>query len=211
MKRFYFIRHGETILNAKHIKQGAGGGLSILGKQQAEKVGKMLAPLHIQKIISSPYERARETALIVNEHLHVPISYSPLFVERRNPSEIIGKDRDDPNVARVVDKIDLAFHEDEYRFSDEENFVDLKARAKKALAFLEREGAHQTCVITHHAFLKMILSFMLHREHLHSSDYVKLSFLNTSDNGGVSICEYRPWKMFSKTRGWEVVSFNETP
>jgi broad specificity phosphatase PhoE len=211
MKRFYFIRHGETILNAKHIKQGPEGGLAESGKQQAAKVGERLAPLHIQKIISSPYERARETAEIINGYLHVPISYSPLLAERRNPSEIIGKDRDDPEVVRIVDQMDLAYHEDEYRFSDEENFVDQKKRAKKLLALLSSQGAHTTCVVTHHAFLKMILSYMLHREALHAGDFVKLSFFNVSDNGGISICEYHPWKMFSKTRGWEIVSYNEAP
>ena len=210
-RRFYFVRHGKTFLNAKHVKQGAEGGLSESGKRQAVAFGARLAPLHIQKIIASSYERARETALIINERLHVPISYSPLLVERRNPSEVIEKNRDDPEVVRIIDQMDLAYHEDEYRFSDEENFIDLKKRAKKLLALLSRQGARETCVVTHHAFLKMVLSYMLHRERLHATDYVKLSFFNTSDNGGISICEYHPWKMFSRTRGWEVISFNETP
>jgi len=211
MKRFYFVRHGETILNAKHIKQGAEGGLSDAGKRQAAAVGAQLAPLGIRKIIASPYERARETASIINKYLHAPISYSPLLAERRNPSEIIGKNRDDPEVVRIVDQMDLAYHEDDYRFSDEENFIDLKKRAKKCLSFLARHGARETCVITHHAFLKMLLSYMLHRERLHATDYVKLSFFNVSDNAGISICEYRPWRCLSKTRGWEIVSYNQSP
>jgi len=211
MKRFYFVRHGETVLNTKRIKQGAEGGLSELGKRQAETVGARLAPLGIQRILASPYERARETALIINKYLHVPIFYSPLLSERRNPSEIVGKNRDDPEVIRIIDRIDLSYHDDDYRFSDEENFVDLKKRAKKLLALLSRQGARETCVVTHHAFLKMLLSYMLHRERLHAADYVKLSFFNFSDNGGISVCECRPWQFFSRTRGWEVVSYNEMP
>ncbi len=211
MKRFYFVRHGETILNTKRIKQSAEGDLSELGKHQAEIVGERLAPLGIQRILASPYERARETALIINKHLHVPIFYSPLLAERRNPSEIIGKNRDNPEVVRIIDHIDLAYHGDDYRFSDEENFIDLKKRAKKLLALLSRQGARETCVVTHHAFLKMLLSYMLHHERLHATDYVKLSFFNTSDNGGISVCDYHPWQFFSPTRGWEIVSYNETP
>ena len=210
-RRFYFVRHGETLLNAKHIKQGAKGSLSDSGRQQAAAVGERLAGLGIQKIIASPYERARETALIINERLQVPITYSPLLAERRNPSEVIGRNLDNPEVVRIIDQMDLAYHEDEYCFSDEENFIDLKVRAKKLLALLSRQGATETCVVTHHAFLKMILSYMLHRERLHAADFVKLSFFNMVDNAGISICEYHPWKMFSPTRGWEVVSFNETP
>ncbi|MCX6786322.1 MAG: histidine phosphatase family protein [Candidatus Kaiserbacteria bacterium] len=209
-RRFYIVRHGETLLNASHIKQGAEGRLSELGKQQAGKVGTRLALLHIQEIIASPYERTRETTAIINKHLRVPISYSPLLVERRNPSEIIGKNRDDHTVVRIVDQMDLAYHEDEYRFSDEENFIDLRDRARKCLNLLARQGAHTTCVITHHVFLKMLLACMLYRERLHASDYAKLSFFNMVDNAGISICEYHPWLRFSRTCGWKVVSFNET-
>jgi hypothetical protein len=53
-------------------------------------------------------------------------------VERKNPSEIIGKHTDDSEVTRIVDQMDLAYHLDEYRFSDEENFTDLKKRARES-------------------------------------------------------------------------------
>ncbi len=210
-RRFYIVRHGETLLNASHIKQGAEGGLSESGKRQASKIGELFAPLHIHKIISSPYERARQTAELINAQLHVPIVYSPLLIERRNPSEVIGKHTRDPEVERIMDYIDNTYHEDDYRYSDEENFNDLKRRARECLSFLARQRTHTTCVVTHHAFLKMLLAYMLYREELHSSDFAKLSFFNMSDNGGISTCEFHPWKMFSKTRGWEIISYNEQP
>lgn len=210
-RRFYFVRHGETILNAQHIKQGALGGLSELGKQQAAAAGERLAPLGIQKILSSPYERARQTAAILTDYLKVPVIYSPLLAERRNPSDIIGKDRDDPSVAHIVDQMDLAYHDDDFRHADEENFVDLKKRARACLAYLIRNSSTRNCVVTHHAFLKMLLSYMLYREELHVRAFVKLSFFNTSDNGGVSVCEFSPWKILARTRGWSIVSYNEQP
>ena len=210
-RRFYFVRHGETLLNAAHIKQGAEGGLSESGKRQAAAVGEMLAPFAIRAIIASPYVRARETAGIINERLHTSIAYTPLLAERRNPSDIIGKDRDAPEVVRIVDQMDLAYHDDDFRYRDEENFMDLKKRARKCLRYLAWHGALRNCVVTHHVFLKMLLSYMLYRENLHEKAYVKLSFFNTSDNGGISICEFHPWKFLSPTRGWEIISFNETP
>lgn len=210
-RRFYFVRHGETLLNAAHIKQGAEGGLSEKGKQQAKTIGALFAPLRISSILSSPYERAQETAGIINEQVHTTISYSLLLAERRNPSDIIGKSRDNPAVLRIIDQMDLAYHDDDYRFSDEENFIDLKRRARQCLWYLVLHGRARTCVVTHHAFLKMLLSYMLYREKLRAREYVKLSFFNQSDNGGVSVCEFHPWKLLSPTRGWEVVSYNETP
>ncbi|MBI3572012.1 histidine phosphatase family protein [Candidatus Kaiserbacteria bacterium] len=209
-RRFYIVRHGETILNAQKIKQGPEGGLSEAGKRQAETVGAMLAPLHIERILASPYERAKETAEIIKKYLHVGISYSPLLAERQNPSAVVGKRRDDPEVIRILDQIDLSYHDDTYRSSDEENFIDLKKRAKQCLHYLAGQQAKTLCVVTHHAFLKMLLSYALYRERLHAEDYVKLSFFNASANGGVSIVEYHPWRSLSPTRGWEVVSYNET-
>lgn len=207
-RRFYFVRHGETLLNARHIKQGAEGGLSEKGKRQAEKVGAYLKQFHIERIISSTYPRARETATIINAYLKVPVIYSPLLIERRNSSETVGKRRDDPEVARIMDQTDLSYHEDDFRFSDEENFIDLKKRARKCLNLLARQGSRETCVVTHHVFLKMCVAYLLYRERLHAADFVKLSFFNISNNAGITVCEFHPWKMFSKTRGWEVVSYN---
>ncbi len=210
-RRFYLIRHGETLLNAAHIRQGADGALSEKGRQQADAVGKALQPLNIKLIITSTYPRAIETAHIIGTRLHARIVTSPLFVERRNPSEIIGKSTRDPEVTRIVDQMDLAYHEDEYRFSDEENFLELRERGRKCLTLLRHHGGRHTAIVTHHVTLKMMLAYMLYRNRLHSADFVKLSFFNISDNACISVCEYNPWKRFSATRGWSVISYNEQP
>lgn len=210
-RRFYFIRHSETILNVEHIRQGEAGNLSPKGQRQAEKVGIYLKRFPIERIISSTYPRSKETADIINRHLHIPITYSSLLIERRNPTEIIGKHTDDPEIVRIVDQIDLAYHSDDCRFSDEENFIELHTRARKCLNFLARQSARETVVVTHHVFLKMLVASILYRNRLHASDFAKLSFFNYSDNAGITICEFHPWKLLSATRGWEVISFNKQP
>ena len=126
------------------------------------------------------------------------------------PSEIIGKSTGDPTTIPITDRIDLAYHDDNYRFSDEENFTDLKKRARKCLDLLSHQGAHKTCVVTHHKFLKILLAYMLYRERLTATNFTKLSFFNYSSNAGISVCEYHPWKLFSRTRGWEIVDYNES-
>jgi broad specificity phosphatase PhoE len=210
-RRFYIVRHGETVLNAKHVRQGEEGELSEEGRAQADRVGKALAPLHIKRIISSSYPRAQETANLMNKHLGAPVLVSPLFAERRNPHEIIGKKRSLPEVKIIVDKIENTYHEDDYRYSDEENFADLKVRAAKALALLSRQGKDRTVVVTHHVFLKILLAYMLQHEFLHDGDFTKVSYFNFSDNATVSIAEYNPWQHFSHTRGWKILAYNVQP
>lgn len=210
-KRFYFVRHGETLLNAQHIRQGADGALSEKGREQAERVGEYLQRFPIERIISSTYPRAEETAHIIAKHLHVPVVPSALFIERRNPTDIIGKPTNDPTVISIVDQMDLAYHEDDFRHSDEENFVDLKKRAQAVFALLSHQGPQETVIVTHHGFLKMCIAYLLYRDGLHAADFVKLSYFNVSDNAGITVCEYNPWEMFSPTRGWKVLSYNEQP
>lgn len=210
-RRFYIVRHGETVLNAQHVRQGPEGALSEEGRNQARQVGEYLKRYHIKCIISSTYERARETASILKSILKAPAMYSDLFVERRNPKEIIGKHRDLPEVVKIVDQMDLAYHPDDYRFSDEENFTDLKERARKCLDLLALQAERNTVIVTHHVFLKVLVAYMLYRERLHAADFAKLAFFNFSDNAAVTVCEHNPWMAFSKTRGWRVISFNEQP
>lgn len=209
-KRVYFIRHGRTLLNEQRIKQGAEGGLSESGKAQARIVGAALRDAHIGVICSSPYERAKETAELIRESVHAPIRYTPLLAERKNPSEVIGKPVDDPEVKKAMGATAYGFHDDEYRYADEENFVDLKARAKKCLAYLESRPASVVCAVTHHAFLHMLLSYMLVGERLTAAEFTKLSFFNPAENGGITVCEYSPLRRFTKGRGWEIWEYNAT-
>ncbi len=209
-KRFYIIRHGETLLNQRRVKQGAEGALSEHGVQQAETVGRYLKHFHPTRIISSPFERAVQTAQILHTHTQGQLVVTPLLAERKSPSEVVGKSTHDPEVIRIVGHTERGYHDDDYRFSDEENFTDMKARAAKCLTYLERTGTQVTVVVTHHALLQMLLSYLLYRDALHASDYVKLAFFNPADNGGITICEYHPWKRFSKTHGWEIIAYNES-
>ncbi len=209
-KYFFFVRHGETILNAKHIRQGEDGGLSPKGINQAEETGKNLVGFKIKTILSSPFERTKETALILNKYIKVPIKYNKLFAERRNPSEIIGKEYTDPITKEIIDHIDLGFHEDNYRYSDEENFSDLKSRANKCLSFLSKQSKNRICVVTHGIFLKMLVSYMLYREKLNANDYIKISFFYQADNSGITIAKYYPLRRFNNTHGFEILFYNLT-
>lgn len=211
-KHFYIVRHGQTVLNEQQIKQGPEGGLSDTGRVQAQSLGKALAEVtpRIQHIYSSSYERARETSRIIASQLHVGVSYTRLLVERRNPSEIIGKPVDYPDVHRITGLIEKGFHEDTYRFSDEENFNDLLRRARRARRYLQNRLAVRACVVTHHAFLQMFLSSLLYDTELNAKLYATLAFYNPSDNAGVTICIFHPWKsLVSKTHGWEIVGYNQ--
>jgi len=78
-----FLRHGE-VQNIKNIQYGSLPGyfLSKNGFTQAKEVGKYIKNnLKVQKIISSPILRARQTALTINEILGINITYAEELTE----------------------------------------------------------------------------------------------------------------------------------
>ena len=165
-KLIYFVRHGETENNAKNIKQGPEGPLSEKGRAQAWATAKRF-PKHKgspQVIISSPYERTKETAEIIARELGMKVRYSDLLVERKNPSEIIGHWGQEVNAKHIIDRIDKSYHPDDLRVSDEENFIDLKKRAKKLLNYIRERPEERIIMVTHSNFLKMVVSYMLYGE-----------------------------------------------
>jgi len=208
-KLIYFVRHGESELNRKGIRQGPEGGLSDEGRMQASRTAQKFPKKKgkPEVIISSPYERARQTAEIIARELGMQVESCDLLVERRNPSDIIGRSIEERGVKLIVDQIEKTFHDDNFRHSDEENFADLKERAKKLLAYIADREEKRIIMVTHHVFLKMIVSCMLYGDNLTASLYNTLSYFNWIDDAGMTICQYTPhW--FKKDE-WKIITWND--
>lgn len=89
----YLVRHGESIANTQGIYQGQTYDtcLSELGKKQVEALGEFLAKEPIERIISSPLTRTRETAdAIAKRHDGICVEIDPTIIET-NHGEWEGK------------------------------------------------------------------------------------------------------------------------
>ena len=207
----YFIRHGETVLNAGGIRQGSEGPLSEQGVRQAKEVAQKFPKKRgkPQVIIASPFQRTKETAAIIAEALNMKVEYCDLLVERKNPTEIIGHSGKEDQVKAIVDRIDKSFHDDNLRYSDEENFVDLKTRAKKILEYIAGRKENQLIMVTHSIFLRMVVSYIMVGDNLTASEYNKLSYLNPIDNASLTICT-RTSYWFKKDK-WKLLVWDNIP
>ena len=78
----YVVRHGETIWNVERKVQGITDiPLTENGRKDAEDLQELISTLNIDVVISSPLERARETAkILVNNSL--PINTDERIKER---------------------------------------------------------------------------------------------------------------------------------
>ncbi|KKR61406.1 hypothetical protein A2643_00035 [Candidatus Nomurabacteria bacterium RIFCSPHIGHO2_01_FULL_39_220] len=208
-KIIYFVRHGETEDNAKNIKQGSEGHLSAKGREQALSTAARFPKEkgRPQVIISSPYQRTKETAEIIASVLGMKVKYSKLLVEKRNPSQIVGREGEERDVRQIIDRIDKSFHSDNFRYSDEENFIDLKKRAKKLLKYIARRSEKRIIMVTHGIFLKMVVSYMLYGNKLTASEYNNLSYFNPIDNAGMAIVSYT--HHWFRRNEWKILTWND--
>jgi broad specificity phosphatase PhoE len=219
-KLFYMVRHGESILNSQHIRQGSEGSLSDKGKEQAAATGERLSRTHFDVMLVSPYTRTRETAEIISQYVKVkkPMEIVDLLVERRNPKEIINQSAEDPHIATIIDIIDKSYHTDDFRYSDEENFTDLKDRARNLLVYLRNRPESKFLIVTHSIFLKMVAAYIIHRDKLDAHRYNLLSFVNTSNNASITVCEYNSgwlgdgWlgrKFYPPEKRWRLIAWDD--
>ena len=212
-KLIYFVRHGETEKNALGVRQGPEGPLTERGRAQALETAKRFPQKKgsPQVIIASPYERTRETAGIIANELKMSVEYSDLLVERRNPSEIVGHSGEEKEIKKIVDIIDKSFHDDNLRYSDEENFADLKERAKKLLEYIKTRPEQRIMMVTHGIFLKMVVSYMLVGDELTASKYNSLSYLNPINNAGMTICSYvyKDHWFRKREEEWKLIIWND--
>lgn len=71
---FWFLRHGETDWNAEGRSQGRTDiPLNAVGRAQAERAARTLAPVPIATIVASPLSRALVTARTVAAQFNLPV------------------------------------------------------------------------------------------------------------------------------------------
>lgn len=198
MKKIYFIRHGESEGNVGPIRQAEDSSLTDRGRKQAEYVAERVSGLPIDIIISSTFRRAQETAEVISKKISVKVEYSSFFVERRRPSEQLNKPKDDPVALESERLIKESFLIKNYRYSDEENFDDLKERAHKALDFLTQMPEENILVTTHGFFMRIIMAYVVFGSNLTARDCEQFIRTFHMENTGVTVLGYsekqkNPW------------------
>jgi probable phosphoglycerate mutase len=80
--QLYLVRHGEQDPASHHAPDG---GLSQLGREQANRLGRRLRTVHFSAIHHSPLARAAQTADVVADHLPQVPRHACDFVVDRTP------------------------------------------------------------------------------------------------------------------------------
>jgi broad specificity phosphatase PhoE len=162
MLRIFLARHGQNEDNAKGVLNGHRDlPLTALGVQQARELAQRIneSALVFDKIYCSPLIRAKKTAEIVAEELHLsPPQVLPDLIER-NFGIMTGKSVD--KIAEICGSDILKTDTITYFLSPEgaETFDQLVERANRVLDYIKSHHHHGNILLVGHGDMgKMILA-----------------------------------------------------
>jgi broad specificity phosphatase PhoE len=205
MKTVYFVRHGESESNAGSVNKGPAAQLTPRGYEQAAFIAERAAKLPVETIMSSQYPRAMETARIIAERIGVPVEYDNVFRERVRPSEQIGLARESDEFKAIDDAVFSNFGPG-HRFSNEENFDDLRTRAGEALRMLENHAAEHILLVGHGLFARVLLARALFGGSVTSTEMLTIVRAFKNKNTGLSVLRYGVADAYTP---WEIVTWND--
>ena len=192
--KIYFVRHGSTDSLEKRISQPDNEPLNERGINQAKELGKRFANTKIDLVVSSPHLRAVQTA----KEISVRVETNLLFAEVKKPKEVVGQLKESDGVKKILKKIGEMYMVDPYwRYSDEENFEDLKTRGLKALEYLQKLNLNNVVVVSHGNFIALLAGLMLYGESYPIDISLKLKNFMRLSATGVCIFTYEDsrWKL----------------
>ncbi len=178
-----FIRHGQTTWNVKGLLPGQLPGIELTdtGREQAQRLAEALKVLPITAVISSPLERARDTANYIAQIQGVDIE----FDERLKDTDVGHWAGKDYNKLHQEDPAWKEFTRDPTHAPEGvETFPQVQQRAMAGVeAWLkEHTGGGYAVFVAHADVVKLLLA------HYMGLDVARLGSLSI-DNASVSIVE----------------------
>jgi broad specificity phosphatase PhoE len=145
--KLYFARHGQTDENVNMAGNPADDvSLNQLGVQQAKKLAVELKDIKFDAIISSPLNRARQTAELVNADHQLPVQLDTAWRER------------DLEAYLTLDVWNDTFDFDKnVQLGDSESLADFFKRVYTALDNLEQDYEDKTVLIVSHGGVQSCL------------------------------------------------------
>lgn len=207
--RLYLVRHGESESNKQRLHQGAASLLSERGIEQAHFVARRLASVPLTTIIASPYPRAKHTAEIIAEHLNLPLEFSDLLVETRRPTEVVGKGHES-DIAREIERLYRENLDDpDWKYSDEETFSEIRARAMNVFELLEDYRDDTTLLVSHGNFIRMLVTLVLFGNGVTQRELQSFREATLTSNTGITILSRHDNCAHRHGPHWQLVSWND--
>lgn len=159
--RAYFLRHGESVSNASTeriaIPEEEGDRLSDRGELQAEAAAEVIAGLRIERVVSSPLGRARQTAAVVAKYAGRQPEIWDWLGELREPSGYEDWSREEQERRRWSNRMSESA-DPAHRVGDGESFGDLLARVERTRERLIDDDVDRTLLVGHGIFFRFMFA-----------------------------------------------------
>jgi broad specificity phosphatase PhoE len=206
-KVIYLVRHGQSEDNAAPVFQSYNSPLSDKGKRQAEMVANRIKHLNFDALISSPQERAKQTADAIASSTNKQPELSNLFVERIKPSSIDGESYNDSRARSTWREWEKSLTTSGSKVEDGENYDEIVARADKALNFLQEHKHKRLVVVSHGHFIRTLVAQILLGPQLNSTSLKRFYDLISIENTGITVLHFR--EAYEEPARWRVWSLND--
>jgi broad specificity phosphatase PhoE len=204
----YFVRHGETDLNVRHVHQSPSTPLNDNGFDQARSASEYLRAVNADHLLSSTYERALQTARTIGAAIGILPVRMDIFREVERPSNLANTSLYGMRSLWYIGMSVLYRNAPTWRYRDAENFTDIYARVRTAFAYIESltEEHKSVIVVSHSVFINLMIMYMCHNRTLTLGDLVKtLGNVNELRNCAVTHVEY-VGPAYGNTCAWQVAS-----
>ena len=178
-KRIILLRHGQSTANETGSSDNPQTPLTDLGKQQSKQTAVFLAAnYNVTKIISSPFERARNTAQIIADDLKLPIEINDMLIEASSGVLDGVEEKDFGNIPKIggkivtlmnkirVSQVEMSKRNPKFvkatdkiiKLVDGETDEQLNNRCKRIMAFVKSQKTKgDILVVTHFSIIKQLL------------------------------------------------------
>jgi broad specificity phosphatase PhoE len=201
--KIFFVRHGESVMNSTNSQQSVTTRLSVRGLRQAGIVANRLSAVKADAIISSNCTRAKQTARVIAKKFRKRIECTDLLNETKGSSELLGKTWDHEKVIEIRAERDRHLDDPYWHYSDEENYHDIKERAKRVIKYLSRRKGKELIVVTHGFILSVVVTTALFGEEISIKKLHKVSHMLRMDNTGITECE------IGDDGSWKLITWND--
>ncbi len=189
----YFVRHGQTDLNLQFVHQSPSTPLNARGLDQARSVGEELRPMNATLLVTSPYERAAQTARVVGFCVGLTPVYSSLFYEVERPSLFAGSSLFGIRTLWYLLRSVIYRNNPNWRYKDGENFFDIFSRIQKSFAYIESlcDTHKSVIIVSHSAYISLMIRYMCDDGKLSLTELVlTLLSINKLKNCAIHHVEY---------------------
>jgi 2,3-bisphosphoglycerate-dependent phosphoglycerate mutase len=145
MKTIYIVRH------CKAVGQEASAPLTAAGLVQADRLADLLADRQIERIISSPYARAKDSVTPLAQHLKLQLELDERLVERVLCSELM---------TDWQQHLEASFRDLDFCLPGGESSRAAMDRIVSVVEEIQKSSAKTTLLATHGNLMALLLKYI---------------------------------------------------